>query len=348
MKSEEEKAERHQREVSVVLSSLARPSAAMSCDILPDGPHVPSSSSSTQHSLPAHLAAHVTLASQHKDPEGIKTEVFGDAWDGDRNFQYQCDISCYGVTAAGDGVTDPGAMMKDEEEEGGVRGEGERETWWAAQNKSASYFNAVGDKCPSQTHEDQVEGYDAHENEERRGGDGDGGGGDEKEAAFSLWPLPPLSHDGTGREEGFFDGVTVSRRAFCDVRNQECGLSDVTSHEPSVDTFTSPEHNAPGDVNNYRLLSRHSGIQLPVMTIEIEKWLMGLIVNDEEDEKRKKRGKNAKKKSKQGAFIRHGSLKVGRNGSGTKDAPSDSIHSQVRFMFTCLALTSLSSTKTSS
>ncbi|MPC77444.1 hypothetical protein E2C01_071897 [Portunus trituberculatus] len=297
----------------------------MSCEILPDASHVPSSSSSSQHSIPAHLALALP---QHKDPD-IKSEVFGDAWDGDRGVQYQCDISCYGVTAAGAGVTDHGAM--EEEEEGEERG-----TWWA-EGKSSSYFNAMRDKCPSVPHENLVGGYDTHENEATRG---DG----EMEPAFSLWPLPPLSHEAAGREEGFLDGVTVSRRAFCDARSQECGMSDVTSHEPSIDAFTSPEHNSP-DMSNYRLLGRHSGIQLPVMTIEIEKWLMGLIVNDEADDKRKKRGKNAKKKSKQGGLLRQGGMKVARDTSGTEDAASDSIHSEVRFMCARLALTFLTATK---
>ena len=312
----------HQREVSVLLSSLAHPTTVMSCEILPDAPHVPSSSSSSQHSIPAHLALALP---QRNDPE-IKTEAFGDSWDGDRDVEYQCDISCYGVTAAGAGVTEPRAM---EEEEDGDRG-----MWWA-ESKSTSHFNAMRDECPSRAHENRVGGDDAHENEARRG---EG----EREPAFSLWPLPPLSHE-AAREEGFLDGVTVSRRAFCDARSQDCGLSDVTSHEPSIDAF-SPEHNSP-DMSTYRLFNRHSGIQLPVMTIEIEKWLMGLIVNDEADEKRKKRGKNAKKKSKQGGLLRQGGMKVARDTSGTQGPARDSIHSEVRFMCTRLALTFQTATK---
>lgn len=345
MKKEEQKEKRKRvgsREAnkSVLLSSLPRSSTTMSCDILPDGAFVPSSSPS--HSYPAHLT-HVTLSPHPENCEDIKKEDFGD-WAEERSVQYQCDISCYGVTAAGDGVTGPEAMM--EKEGDGEGGEvGERVTWWAAQAKSPVCFNEMRDKCPSQSHENQMEGYDAHENEAGRGGEGGGGSG-EREAVFSLWPLPPHPHDAPVREErGLLDGVTVSRRAFCDVRNQDCGLSDVTSHEPSVDNLTTQERMSPGDVSNYRLFGRHSGIQLPVMTIEIEKWLMGLIVNDEEGEKRKKRGKSAKKKSKQGTFSQQGCLKVAEGRSGTEDAASDSIHSQVRFMFTTLPHNGSCSTK---
>lgn len=304
----------------------------MSCDILPDGSFVPSSSPSS-HPYPAHLSARVTLSSQAKSCEDIKKEDFGDNWEGEGSVQYQCDISCYGVTAAGDGVTDPGAVMGKEGGDGeGGGGREESETWWPAQTKSPACFNETGDKCTSQTHENQMDGYDAHENEERRGREEDSGDG-EREAVFSLWPLPPHPLDVSTREEGgLLDGVTVSRRAFRDVRNQDCGLSDVTSHEPSVDMM-SQDHISPNDMSNYRLLGRHSGIQLPVMTIEIEKWLMGLIVNDEDGEKRKKRGKSAKKKSKQGTFSQQGCPKVAEGPSGTEDAASDSIHSQVRFMF---------------
>lgn len=81
-----------------------------------------------------------------------------------------------------------------------------------------------------------------------------------------------------------------------DVRAQVCGLvggDDVTAQDPENSDVTDQEVDN-GDVEN------QTNLQLPVMTVDIEKWFMGLFVSDDKDYKR---GKDARIKKKTKAKV---------------------------------------------
>ncbi|KAK3852863.1 hypothetical protein Pcinc_040564 [Petrolisthes cinctipes] len=216
--------------------------------------------------------------------------------------QYQCDVSCYGVTVAGE-VSSGGACLVTEgvderrkywgeECRGGEGGEGGGGggSSWAGLNEGSPYINEIRDGCHIPAGHNQMEGCNVNDNEMLRGyhpgrwwgcveverggrernGEGRGGGGLELRGIGGRTPTRP-------------DNYPPSRHTF------DSDPLDDARHDRG--RLTPQEAGKIG-------FPRPSGVQLPVMTIEIEKWLMGLFVSDEEDADRKKKPKNRKKGKK--------------------------------------------------
>lgn len=227
----------------------------------------------------------------------------GDAdGDGEERVQYQCDVSCYGLAMAGEvnreachvtgGVDARRRYWGEESSEGGVDdGGGFGGSSWTGPNEATPYINEIRDECHIPTGHNQMEGCSMNDNEMLRGyhpgrrwwecREGDGGGGDESNGEGRGGGLE--HRGGGGRTSSRPDNYPPSRHTF------DSDPLDDARHDKG--RLTPQEAGKIG-------FPRPSGVQLPVMTIEIEKWLMGLFVSDEEDGDRKKKTKNRKKGKK--------------------------------------------------
>lgn len=295
-------------------NALATPHNTQSDQIYPmTPPHTGTDPSTTcgHHSAPSGCGDGFCM---HGDPGGFQGEVEESCMQEWTSVRYQCDVSCFGVTAAGGEVCANYDVTHDAGEAGPTHDIMDRRGGgggWVEDrpNEALSYNNEIREECHWQTRQNQRRDRDLHDNEMRRGfchGGGvvEGAGSGPLTYTQGTAPAPYPSYDVSRQESGPND-VTERHYHLHDVIRQKPCLNDfieqdrlsddVIIKQQQVDDVTEEGSSIDDVSRGCRRVGNTPGVQLPLMTIEIEKWLMGLFVSDEEDGNKEKKGTSGKK-----------------------------------------------------